>query len=111
MAVKITTYKWFYNPKSGLGEYTVSWKDPYGTVVCSMDVKVVGEHSEVMKSLSLAADSLRKMYPTKFVSLDDPEVITVIDTPSPQSMENEDEPMMDTDEEVIDFVKGGADDN
>ena len=71
MAVKITTYKWFYEPKSGLGEYTVSWKDPYGTVVCSMDVKVVGEHSEVMNSLSLAADSLRKMYPTKFVSLDE----------------------------------------
>ena len=109
MAVKITTYKWFYKPKSGSGEYTVSWKNPYGTVVCSMDVKVVGEHSEVINSLSLAADSLRKMYPTKFVSLDDPEVITVIDTPSQQSTEGgEDEAM---DEEVIDFVKGGADDN
>lgn len=109
MAVKITTYKWFYESKSGLGEYTVSWKDPYGAVVCSMDVKVVGEHSEVMNSLSLAADSLRRMHPTVFVSLDDPEVITVIDTPSQQSTEGgEEEPM---DEEVIDFVKGGADDN
>ena len=109
MAVtKVTTYRWYWKKKTGTDdEYTVFWKDPLGELVCSMDVKIIGEEELVSSALSQAANDLKGMYPTVFkIMSDNAEAITVIDVPSPQSTDGDG---MDTilEEDVIEFKMGG----
>lgn len=107
-AIRVTRYSWFWKKKPGESEYTVSWKNPINQVVCSMDVKIIGEEQELSSALSQAANDLKKMYPTVFKSMSDNEqAVVTIDMPSVQSLDDDGLEMERQDEDIVEFWKGG----
>ena len=105
MVQYITRYKWYYKEKEGADEYSVYWKNPLGTIVCSMDLKVVGEEQLVLYALSQAAEDLKAMNPTVFVDLNDNEdAVEIIDNPS---FISEEETEINAEETIIVYEKGG----